>query len=217
MTCQVISFEYQKLLKSYDKISSAIIDYINDMGLVWEVEMAQRVYFGSCMVSSDSRKDNLSYKPFIQWLIFSYKLNTGRSLIECIYEQYTNRMISYERDTLSMLRNTHEGLYKLYSAKSDIIQLKDVFSGELLSVWDSNLGHVMKRYDGLFMRIVSIHNKNIPIPGYQVMTNSMLKETESFIREKYNKYKSFYNEISINSFVNLNSLMIHKYFLQFNI
>lgn len=215
MPAEILSFEYQKLLKSYDRISKAIIDYINDMDLVWEVEMARRVYFGSLNDNEGYKKASLNYKPFIQWLIFSYKLNTGRTLIECVFEK--SMMASYEKDTLSMLRSTYESLYKLYSVKNDMIELKDVFSGEQLSVWDSNLGSSVKRYDGIFMRIVSIHNKNIPIPGYHVMSNSLLKETEIFIKEKYNKYKSFYDEISIHSFIKLNSLMMHKYFLKFGI
>lgn len=217
MQTEIINFEYQKLLKSYDKIGKAIIDYINEMDLVWEIEIAKKVYFGNIEYPSDELKSWTEYKPFIQWLIFSYKLHAGRPLIECIYDQNMSNLYSYEKDTLYMLRNTYEGLYKVYMVEHDKILLKDSFSMEPIYIWDTALAGSIKKYNGLFMRVVVINGKKFPIPGYCAMSNPLLKETEHFIRKKYDEYRKVNKEISIHNFINLNSLMLHRYFLRYSI
>lgn len=214
MPAVVLSFEYEKLLRSYERIGEAIISYIYDMDLIWEVELARRMYFGENIDRYNMSKTGISYKPFIQWLIFSYRLHAGSSLIKCIYDNYINKLIGYEKDTLSSLINSYEGLYKAYSIEDNNILLKDVLSDKLLYVWDSGLAKNLRKYQGIFMRIVSINNKNIPIPGYSIMTNSVLKTTEQYIRQKYNEYKRFYDGVPVDGFLKINSLMLHKYFLR---
>lgn len=217
MVRNIINLEEERLLRAYDKIGRVIVEYINDMDLLWEVEKARRVYFGNYINMININEQNLGYKPFIQWLIFSYKLSSGHSLIDCIYKNYLNNLSNYERDALLSLKGTSEGLYKVYSYEEDNILVKDVFSGEMLNLWDASLLSNIKRYSGLFMRVVYINDKNIPIPGYSVMSNSFLKDTVHYILDRFEEFKSFSKDNTVHSFINLNSLMMHRYFLHYNI
>mgnify|MGYP001019036347 CR=1 FL=1 len=71
MKSNVIYFEDERLLRSYDKIGDSIIKYIGDLDLTWEIEIAKKIYFVG-LDSTNKFKDN--YKSFIHWLIFSYVL-----------------------------------------------------------------------------------------------------------------------------------------------
>lgn len=215
MSSKVLSFDDEKLLRSYDKIGRAMVECIANMDLSYEIEIARRVYFGRYLDILGSRKCK-GYKPFIQWLIFSYKLHNGHSLIDITYENCIKKMNKYEIEALSSLRNTHESLYKVYCVEPDFnkIQIKDVFTNEMMYVWDSQLSNNVKRYAGIFMRLVSLNNRLIPVPGYSIMTNSFLKEIERYIMEKFSMYKKYDSQASIDKFIRSNSLMIHRYFLQ---
>lgn len=218
MACTIIDINEQKLIRSYDKISKAIVDYINSMNLVWEIEIARRVYFGEYMDIRDEEKYQ-GYKPFIQWLIFSYKLHNGLSLLDSIYEKYADDMNKWELETLSCFRNTHEGFYMVYSVEPDkgSILVKNIFTNDMLKIWDSLMAKSVKRYYGIFMRIASLNGRLIPIPGYSVMSNSFLKNTKFYIMEKYRQYKKYNKEASVNKFISSNSLMIHRYFLHYDL
>lgn len=217
VSANIINLDEERLLRVYDRIGNVIVDYINDMDLVWEIEKAREIYFGNYTGLIDFGKPNIGYKPFIQWLIFSYKLNSGYSLIDCIYKNYINKLNNYERDALASLMTTCESLYKVYSLEEDRIMVKDVITNKKIYIWNNSLINNVKRYTGLFMRIVNINNKNIPIPGYSVMSNSFLKDTEQYIQERYEEFRSFNNGDNIHSFLNSNSLMMHRYFLHYNI
>lgn len=217
MDAKIISFADQKLIRSYDRIGKVILDYINDMDLFWEIEMARRIYYGDRWDVLCENKLDLNYKPFIQWLIFSYKLYAGRPLIECIQGSYINRLNGYERDTLYSLRNTFEGLFKIYDIKDDWVLAKDIFTGETVDIWDNCLACNVKRFNGLFTRLVCINSRIMPIPGYSIMTNSLLKETAQYIKKRFDESTNFHKEDSLCGFIKSNSLMLHKYFLQLNI
>jgi hypothetical protein len=215
MTGVVINLDNERLLRTYDVVGEEIINYINSMDLVWEIEMARKIYFGKALDTVSSQDINISYKPFIQWLIFSYKIYNGYPLIDCIYDTCVLRINNYERETLTGLKNTHEGLYKVYSVEDEKILVKDVFSQKPTYIWDSLLASSVKRYCGVFARVTTINEKNIAIPGYSVMTNSFLKHTEEYIIRKFNEYNIFGSYSSIHNFINSNSLMLHKYFLRY--
>lgn len=213
----IIDLEEEKILRSYDMIGNTIVDYIRDMDLCWEIEMARKIYFGKYLDLMGRKKPALTYKPFIQWLIFSYKLPNNQSLIECIYSRYKEKMSNYERDTLTKLKNTYEGFYKVYRVEGDRILAKDIFTKENVYICDNLLVHNVKRYWGIFTRIVPVNNKNIPVPGYSIMTNSFLKDMEHYIIKKHGEYNKYDFPISIQSFIDSHSLMIHRYFLRFSI
>jgi hypothetical protein len=215
MSGTVINLDDEKLLRSYDRIGKEIVDYIDNMGLSGEVEIARRIYFGKYIDFVNPSKENLSYKPFIQWLIFSYKLGNGLSLIDCVYNNYTGKTKTYELDALKSLRNTYESLYKVYSIDGEKIFIKDVFSGVGIYIWDLNIARSIKRYCGIFARVTNFNSKAIPIPGYSVMTNSFLKEAEEYILNKYREYNKLGAYNSVHNFINSNSLILHRYFLQY--
>lgn len=214
----VINLEAERLLRSYDKIASAIVNYIIDMDLAWEIEIARRIYFGKYIDAIDNdNPDFKSYKPFIQWLIFSYKLHDGHSLIDCIYNNYIDIISNSDKDALLSLKNTQESLYKVYAVEDNRVLVKDVFTNESIYVWDNLLVSNTKRYCGIFMRTVSINNKNIPIPGYSIMSNSFLKDIIGYIMSRYKEFQKFNKSVPINNFINSHSLMIHRYLLYFDI
>lgn len=213
----VINLDEERLFRSYDMIGNAIVDYIKDMDLTWEIEMARQIYFGKFINTMDRKQSVLSYKPFIQWLIFSYKLHNGHSLIECIYNNYVENMGSYEKNALNSLKSTYESFYKIYRIEESKILVKDIFTKEEKYISHNLLVHNIKRYSGIFSRIVTINNKNIPIPGYSVMSNSFLKDTEQYIIEKYKDFNRFNSPVPIHNFINSHSLMIHRYFLYHDI
>jgi len=213
----VINLDEERLLRSYDRVGNAIVDYIYEMDLSWEIEMASKIYFGKHIDIMGQNRWGLNHKPFIQWLIFSYKLHSGCSLIDCIYNQYIKGASIYERDALKSLKNTYESFYKVYGVENDKILVKNIFTGEKIYIWDNLLVKNIKRYSGIFTRIVSINNKYIPIPGYSIMTNSFLKDTEQYIKERYKEHIKFDKSTSIQSFIGNNSLMIHRYFLNYSV
>jgi len=212
----VINLENERILRSYDRIGKAIVDYIRDMDLVWEIEMARRIYFGKYLNLLKHGSPCLNYKPFIQWLIFSYKLySSGCSLIDSISKSNIGNMNSFEKDTIHKLKNTYESFYKIYSVHKDKIIAKDIFSGETVVISDNPIRYSVKRYYGIFTRIANIRDKNIPLPGYRIMPNAFLKEAEKFVMGKYEDSRKFNKNISIRDFINSNSLMIHRYLLRY--
>ncbi|KPU44172.1 hypothetical protein OXPF_23400 [Oxobacter pfennigii] len=211
----IINFDEERLLRSYDRIGNEIVNYIKDMDLTWEIEMAQRIYFGKYFDSVNRSKVNLNYKPFIQWLIFSYKLHNGNSLLECINNNMA--LNNFEKDTLMNLRNTYEGLYQVHGTEENGLLVKDVFSEEKICIRDNRLNRYVKRYSGIFTRIVTMNNKSILLPGYSIMSNNLLKETEKYIKERYRMYNKFHKNVPIQKFIDSNSLVIHRYFLNFHI
>lgn len=214
MSGTVINLEDERLFRSYDRIGKAILEYISDMDLAWEIEMARRIYFGKYFNNINQQHQNLSYRPFIQWLIFSYKLySSGSSLIESISGSPMTYIGTSERDTVFRLRNTYESFYKVYSIHNDKILARDIFTGNTVTIVNSIMNHKVKRYYGIFTRIVSFRNINIPIPGYCIMSNSFLKESEKYVMSKYKEYKKVNENVSIRDFINSNSLMIHRYLL----
>lgn len=213
----IIDLADEKILRSYDMISKKIINYIYDMGLLQEVDTARKIYFGKHIKKINTNKIGTGYKPFIQWLIFSYKIYNGHSLIDCIYENYIDTISSYEKDALASLRNTYEGLYEIYLVEGEKILLKDTFSGDEKLLLDNTLAENVKRYFGIFARFTVINNKLIAIPGYSVMTNSFLKNAEKYIMHTYKEYNKHEKYSSIQNFINRNSLMIHRYFLDYQI
>ena len=214
MSAAVINLYEEKLFRSYDKIGNAIIDYINNMDLSWKIELARQIYFENYTMSSNLL---LKYKPFIQWLIFSYKIHNDNTLIDCIYENYINNMCSYEKSALISLKNTYESLYKVYSIKNDIVLVKDVFLNTSIELSDKTLAHKVKRYSGIFMRIVTINGKNMAIPGYCVMSNNILKKTQLYVKNSFNEFTKVKKDITIHNFINLNNLLLHKQFLNYRI
>lgn len=217
MSGVIIDLADEKMLRSYDMISKKIVNYIYDMGLLQEIENARMIYFGKHIKKINSIKTGMSYKPFIQWLIFSYKIYNDHSLIDCIYNNYIDRISSYEKDALTSLKNTHEGLYKVYFVEGEKILLRDIFSGDEKLLKDINLAENVKRYFGIFARFTVINNKLIAIPGYSVMTNSFLKNTEKYIINIYKESNRQGKYSSVQNFINLNSLMIHRYFLDYQV
>lgn len=215
MSGVVIDLADEKMLRSYDMISKRIINFIYDMGLLQEVENARKIYFGKHIDRTHAASQEMSYKPFIQWLIFSYKIYNGHSLIDCIYNNCIDDINSYERDALQSFINTHESLYEVYLVEGECIVLKDIFSKDEKLLSDINLAENVKRYFGIFARFTVINNKLIVIPGYSVMTNSFLKNTEKYILQKYREYGRNGNYKSIQNFISLNSLVIHRYFLDY--
>jgi hypothetical protein len=217
LSASVIYLEDERLLRSYDRIGIAIVDYINEKDLSWEIEIARRVYFGKYLQAADSSRMNISYKPFIQWLIFSYKLHNGKSLIECVSDSYTKDAGLDEREALTSLKNTFESLFKVYSVCDCRIIVKDMFSANKYCIWDALLASRVKRYSGIFSRIVSINNKNIPIPGYSIMSNSFLKDTHKYINDKFQESYYTKKNKSIEGFIKDNSLLLHRYLLYYDI
>jgi hypothetical protein len=215
MTGVIINLDNERLLRTYDIVSKEIVNYINNMDLIWEIEIARKIYFGKAAETTNPDNTSISYKPFIQWLIFSYKIYNGCPLIDCIYDTCFSRIGKFEQEALIGLKNTHEGLYKVYSIEGEKILVKDVFSQKSTYIWDSLLARSVKRYCGVFVRITTINNKNIVIPGYSVMTNSLLKNTEEYIIRKFREYNQLGGYSTIHNFINSNSLMLHKYFLRY--
>lgn len=216
MNGRVIYLDNERLLRSYDKIGNAIVEYINDMGLTWEIEIAKKVYFGKYIYIIESDMPNFCYKRFIQWLIFSYKLHNGLSLIECIYDKYLDDKNHYDKNTLYNLKNSWESLYKVYDKQEDRILVKDIFSNEKLYLCDSTLINNVKRYSGIFTRVMWMNNALVPIPGYAILTNSFLKDMEQYVREKFMEISKYKKNISIKDFINTNNLMLHRYLLHFS-
>lgn len=217
MPGDIIDLADEKMLRSYDMISRKIVNYIYEMGLLEEIDTARNIYFGNHIEKIGTNKAVMNYKPFIQWLIFSYKIYNGYPLIDCIYENYIDTISSYEKDALNSLRNTYESLYEVYLVKGEKILLKDIFSGDEKLLLDNNLAENVKRYFGIFARFTVINNKLIAIPGYSVMTNSFLKNTKKHIMDIYKEYNRHGKYISVHNFINRNSLMIHRYFLDYQI
>jgi hypothetical protein len=104
---EVINLDDERLLRSYDAIGRMIVDYIVDMELYDEVQIAKEMYFGNLMYNSSKIRTN--YRSFVQWLIFSYKLSDGCSLIDCIYDSIYG-FKKYEKDALYNLKNATEVL-----------------------------------------------------------------------------------------------------------
>ena len=209
MKSNVIYFEDERLLRSYDRIGDSIIKYIGDLDLTWEIEIAKKIYFVG-LDSTNKFKDN--YKSFIHWLIFSYKFSTGLPLIDSIYKFGAPN--SSEKIALENLTNTYESLYKVYSIENDMLLIKDVFTDKKIYIWNSPLAKSVKKYNGIFGRILFVDSKNLLIPGYLVMSNSLLKDMERFINAEFETYSKFHDDFSVHNFIKKNSLLIHRYFLR---
>lgn len=149
---------------------------------------------------------------FLEWLVYDYRLKTGRTVVEQFLIEQGNRLPPEERAILQEWQDTAVSLYEVTAVEPGVgLALQDVFSGKVFQVRDIRGSQRSAKWDLLAARLIRVHG--IPeLAGTAFrFPPSEKEEILRFVRKRYEAYQRAHPEASFRDFLKAEGLVFREF------
>lgn len=147
--------------------------------------------------TSEEDIDDHTFTKFLDWFMFDFKtFDQQKRVIELFYEDERSELTGAESELLESWINSYQSFYELVQKDGSYCRIKELFTGNEVTVKDSNTSSSASVSDILFARPLKTGNTYYFSGAISIYPNIFKQTILEIFEKEYSEYKIIYSSDS---------------------
>jgi hypothetical protein len=203
----MFKLSYKEIQTIQENTTKKLIKYINDFIKKYKSLDSIEFYYPDF----DEQKTMIAFNV---WVSIDYKTDYGKSFIEHMLEEKSNKLSSLEKEILIERNKTHISLFEVLEIKGEYIYIIDLLTKKNYNIYEPNIVNMLKPSDLIFGRV----GKIIDYEGFVGNINFLPPSIKDIFIEKifldYNRIRLKEPRLPIDKYLKQYSINIYKIYTE---